>query len=122
MELLKEVAVYLKHTVLSVTDNLKQPDTFDIASVVNLEQLAELVAKLETYLLEWEKIHDGLDLDRIGNFSEQMQLLGEEYQFPKLSNYSKSLSQAISTFNIEQVEKILTQFPELVTWLKSKVQ
>ena len=121
-ELLKEISIYLKHTVLSVTENIKQPDTFDIASVVNLEQLAELVAKLEIYLLEWEGIHDGLDLDRIGNFSEQIQLLGEEYQLPKLSNYSKSLNEAISTFNIEQIEKILTQFPELVTLLKSKVQ
>jgi PAS domain S-box-containing protein len=121
-ELLKEISVYLKHTRLSVTKNIKQPDTLDIASVVNLEQLAELIAKLEAHLLEWEEIHDGLDLERIGKFSEQIQLLGEEYQFPQLSNYGESLNESILIFNIEQIEKILNQFPEWITLLKSKVQ
>ena len=122
-ELLKEVSAYLKHTMMPlVTENVKLPDTFDMAPVANFNKLAELVKKLETYLLEWKEIHDGLDLDKIGNFSKQIQLLGEEYQFSKLSNYGANLNEFILIFNIEQIEKTLNQFPELVTMLKSKVQ
>jgi PAS domain S-box-containing protein len=122
-DLLREVSYYLKYTQLSVIKNVNQPDTFaPIAPVDKINKLAELVERLETYLPEWEAIHDELDLDKISDFSNQIQLLGEEYHFSHLSHYGESLSQYVQIFNIEQIEKTLNQFPQIVTTLKSRLQ
>ncbi|BAP55662.1 PAS/PAC sensor hybrid histidine kinase [Thioploca ingrica] len=122
-DLLRAISYYLKYTTLShLPETVDQPDK--LAHIVPVNQIngVELIAELETGLLKWEAIHDGLDLDKIGDFSAQIKLLGEKYHFSYLTYYGKSLSEYIQAFNIEQIEKTLNQFPELVNVLKSNVQ
>lgn len=121
-ELLKEISYYLKYTPLATIENINQSEV-PLATVDDeINRLGELVEKLETYLPEWQEIHDGLDLERIGDFSKQIQLLGEEYHFPSLFRYGEHLNEYVQLFKIEQIEKTLNQFPEIVTTLKLKVQ
>jgi PAS domain S-box-containing protein len=122
-DLLRAISYYLKYTTLShLPENVDQPDKLAHIVPVNQINWVELIAELETGLLKWEAIHNELDLEKISDFSAQIKLLGEEYHFSYLTHYGESLSEHIQAFNIEQIEKTLNQFPELVNILKSNVQ
>ncbi len=111
-ELLTELSRYLKHKTLEPV-NKKNPEQVDRANI-NPSSLPDLIKKLEQCRLKWEEIHEGFDLEEINDFSLKVKEIGETYQLLHFYDYGNSLCQLIETFEFEEIENSLNQFPDFL--------
>jgi len=91
-------------------------DNVENAGLANISpsEHPELIEKLEQCRLKWAEIHDGLDLAEINEFALKVKSLGENNHLLHLYDYGNSLCQLIESFEFEEIENSLNQFPELI--------
>ncbi len=105
--LLTELSRYLKHKPV-------KKDIIKIDNLIPFEIPPELLERLKTFRPKWEKIHDGLDMEEIEEFSNNIKEFGEKYNILCLTQYGENLCEFTKIFDIEQIENTLNQFPELI--------
>ncbi|PTN10545.1 ATP-binding protein [Mangrovibacterium marinum] len=84
--------------------------------------LPEIIGKLEgDFFRTWEEIKDDLIIYEIEDFSQKLSdyLFGQSCQF--LSNYCRELNLSLQSFDIDQIEKKLSEYPELIQKLKTQL-
>jgi len=110
-DLLSELSRYLRHKTLEPVN-----ETAVRVSMANVNpyQRSDFLEKLEQCRLKWEEIHDGLDLEEINDFAFEVKKLGEDNRLLHLYDYGNSLCQFVETFEFEDIENSLSQFPELI--------
>ncbi|MEN8217217.1 MAG: PAS domain S-box protein, partial [Pseudomonadota bacterium] len=106
-ELLSELSRYLKHKVVEPFT-----ETADDDSLPNLSDIP--VEKLEQCQSDWEEIHDGLDLEEIKQFAHKINEIGQEYHISQFCSYGEQLSEFVQTFDFEEIEKQLNEFPGMI--------
>ncbi len=108
-ELLNELSRYLKHKVAeSFTETADDENLPDISEIP--------VEKLKQCQSEWEEIHDGLDLEEIEKFAHKINGIGQEYHISQLCSYGEHLYEFVQTFDFEEIEKHLNEFPGMIRY------
>ncbi len=121
-ELLSELSKHLPHKILEVKKEEKQEDLqaeYEISSdaIINLPSI---IMKLETEVMdEWNKFRDQQPMDKVKEFGNQMETLGEENDIKIISNYGKNLKLAVNNVDIEKMLNLINDFPELLQKLKT---
>ena len=86
-----------------------------------MDRLPQLLAILEGDLtLRWEKIRKTHIIDEIEAFSKEIRELGAEYHSEVLKNWGSNLFDALQTFDMKKVGKILEDFPGIIRGCQEK--
>ena len=67
----------------------------------------------------WEMTKQRLLFDEIGSFGRQIKAQGEKYRLNPLEKFGDDLLMCVSRFDIENINRLLNSFPELVGKIKS---
>jgi len=85
-----------------------------------LEKLPDLVRVLENRCAKlWEKARQTGFFDDIAEFGQLMKKLGHAYSVRPLQEFGNRLNTQVSTFDIEQINKTLEAYPNLIQEIKS---
>ncbi len=83
------------------------------------EKLPEVIQHLETdFIPEWESIRNDLIIFDIENFNNRLNEFASENSCGLLDQYCRELSQGLQSFDIELIEKKLSEFQDLIAKLK----
>jgi len=116
-DLLNELSHYLNYTLVE-----PKTEKLEIENLSNLVS-PELIETLEKiFRPQSEELQGILDMDEVALFSENLIKLGESNQVSKLINYAKKLWGFTQTFDIEQIETSLSEFPKLIQLLREATQ
>jgi len=112
-------------TAMSVDSysELIDPDP-EIQSQSSLQNISgfELPAEVKEYLttevmLKWNDVKDGMMIDEIIEFAEEIGEIGKTNNLLKLYTFSAELFQSADTFNVTRINKLLEKFPAIVNEL-----
>ena len=70
-------------------------------------------------MAEWNKFKDQQPMDKVKEFGNQIETIGEENDVKIISNYGKNLKLAVNNVDIEEMLKLIKIFPELLKKLKT---
>jgi PAS domain S-box-containing protein len=81
--------------------------------------IPELLEKLEhSFLPQWKEINEILMMDEVERFAAELGNIAREYNFQYLLNYANSLYENAQSYTVDQVEKMVAQFPKLIHQIK----
>ncbi len=60
----------------------------------------------------WEEFKEILMMDEVEIFATELTHLAQEYNIPSLIKYSSHLYEEAQSYNVDEVEKIIAQFPK----------
>ncbi|MCP4133458.1 MAG: hypothetical protein GY754_20990 [bacterium] len=66
----------------------------------------------------WKDINDILIMDDVEDFAGQLRGMAKEYRIQPLIDYSNNLREHVLAYNVDEVEKILADFPGIIDRLK----
>ncbi len=85
-------------------------------------RLPEIINILETSLIpQWKEINDMFIMDNIELFAVELRDIAREYEIQFLIDYGNSLHEHAQSYNIDEVEKMVSVFPTLVENIKKFV-
>ena len=85
-------------------------------------QLSELMVILKGDCLEqWEMLRKTFLLEDIEHFSAEIQELGEQYGAEMLKTWGNRLYTELNTYNMQRVEKVLEEFPDIIKEIEGLV-
>ena len=121
-ELLSELSKHLPHKILEVKKEEKQEylqAEYKISGDA-IKNLSLIIKKLETEMMdEWIEFKDQQPMDKVKEFGNQIETIGEENDVKIISNYGKNLKLAVNNVDIEEMLKLIKIFPELLKKLKT---
>ncbi|MCP4345192.1 MAG: response regulator [Desulfobacterales bacterium] len=80
------------------------------------ERLPEAVRILETsFMPQWEEMNDVLMMDDVEMFAEKLTDIAREYKIRSLADYSSVLYKHVQNYNVDEVEKIIAEFPKIIS-------
>jgi len=88
-----------------------------------LEKIPEILDQLEhRFQSKWEKIKDSLVLYEIEEFKNELEEMAFENSCKPLLQYCAELDTGLKSFDIDLIERKLSDFPSVVTQLESAVK
>ncbi|MGC8802976.1 MAG: ATP-binding protein, partial [Bacteroidales bacterium] len=112
-----ELMRFLPHEIEE--DDAKE-NTNDIAIVARVDSDIRVVkAILENELMTlWKNFEEQQPLAEVENFASQIRELGKKYELEILISYGNRLLMAVNNFDIDQMLKILADYPKLLSTFK----
>ncbi|WP_346859884.1 PAS domain S-box protein [uncultured Draconibacterium sp.] len=100
---------------------LKDAQSDNELTAACLEKLPEVIQVLEQeFLPKWETIKDGLVIYEVENFKSELSEMAYDKEITPISEYCVELELGLQSFDIELIEKRLSEFPKLIENLKAK--
>lgn len=126
-QLIHDLAKFLKHSLVQ-----PQEDTFEKIPIEDektvlkrydadsLSKLQDLLHVLEDALDTWSPLYhsQALDVPSILKFAAQTQAWGDEFDYPSLSKWGKTLYSYSSKFNIKSLRETLEYYPKIIEVLR----
>ncbi|MCP4350310.1 MAG: response regulator [Desulfobacterales bacterium] len=82
-------------------------------------RLPEIFATLESKIIpKWEEINDMYFIDEVADFAEELKNIALEYDLGLLADYSHNLFESTQNNNIDGMENLMTEFPEIINKLR----
>ncbi|MCP4346459.1 MAG: response regulator [Desulfobacterales bacterium] len=116
-ELFGELSKYLNH---SEKDNpiMKSPSESPDPVEEN-ENIPELLRIIESEIMpEWEFLNGAMEIDTIELFAEKLSQLSQIHNYKSLKEYADSLYEYTQGFDVEQIERLLKEFPAICDKMK----
>ncbi|MCD4695533.1 MAG: PAS domain S-box protein [Bacteroidales bacterium] len=105
---------YLPHKLIDKKEN-NTPEQKHIFTPFALKKIPELTKILhDSYIGIWKEIKDKLVIYKIEEFLTLLSGEGEKFEMPLLTNYSEQVKKDLEIFDLENVEKKIRAFPELI--------
>jgi len=79
---------------------------------VRASAMAEIIAG--EFIPRWEEIKDMFFIDDIVAFALDLKRAAQEYKVPGIEDYSKELYEHTQTINIDEIERMIAIFPEML--------
>ncbi|BAP58131.1 sensory transduction histidine kinase [Thioploca ingrica] len=119
-DLFKMLSQYLKYIKKTYIDLIPQVQLKNIA-IENRAKLPELISELNQIVPTWQQLSRVMEMEAITHFADQIAQLGEIYQVLYLVHYGEKLCHLTQTFDITNLNKVLSEFPKMVAQLKAIV-
>jgi len=129
--LFKELAMFIRHSEIphplaeseeSLYPGLETGQTEknkEISAEIT-EKIPEIIEKLENDLTEiWKTAKQNGFFNDIETFGNQIKEMGEKYSLAILRQYGEDLIAHVSSFDIEQMNITLNNYPQLIEKIKS---
>ena len=78
------------------------------------ERAAELVAKLKGQQQDWEELERTLTINDIDEFAHRISTMGGDHGYRTLQTWGQQLSAQAAGFDLENMKKTLSRYPELI--------
>ena len=116
-ELLLELTNHIKHKVIK--NSSLEPDEFEYnINYINKENIPVILNKIEKELMPlWEQIKDRQPVKKVELFGNNIINIGTTYNINGFIQYGNDIVDAIKSFNIEEIVKLIKLFPDLVNKL-----
>jgi CheY-like chemotaxis protein len=119
-DLFKMLSQYLKYLKKTYIDLIPQVQLKNIA-IENRDKLPELMSELNQITPTWQQLSRVMEMEAITHFANRIAQLGEIYQVLYLVHYGEKLCHLTQTFDITNLNKVLSEFPKMVAQLKAIV-
>jgi CheY-like chemotaxis protein len=128
VELITEIMKFLDHTVpeemvstkISGESVYADETSIDTLSYKSIEDLSELVGKLETEIYpEWENLKDSYVITDISDFAKNVKDSTSKYDYQPFISWLNLLEKKINTFDVEKIHETLNEFPEIINRMKT---
>ena len=124
VDMIRHLAPFLPHRIITLTPHIPQKlekgEAAEALSPEVLERIPQLIQVLETRCAKlWEKARQTGFFDDIAEFGQLMKKLGHAYSVRPLREFGNRLNTQVSTFDIEQINKTLEAYPDLIREIKS---
>jgi len=96
----------------SPTDGNAGPEILPFNSEKKLSELLSLLQ--ESYSLRWQELIKTFFLDEIQDFAKDIQNVADQYSIDLLKRWGDELLNAIQSFDMQQVTRVLENFPGLI--------
>lgn len=115
--LFQELIRFISHT----KETKDTPEDLTIAvGPVDLELLPKVVEQLENrYMRMWNNAKKNQVFDEIGEFAQHIRALGEAKKVTILKTYGENLSTHVESFDVENMNTTLNNYPKMVESIKS---
>ncbi|MGE5680358.1 MAG: PAS domain S-box protein, partial [Bacillota bacterium] len=122
-ELITKLSNYLTHTIQPLqTLNSSVPSDDHVVQIEakavtgrNVQVNPDLLDYLQnTMKNEWENVKEGMMIDEILNFAENIKNIGRDNMIEDLVKYGEELFDAADNFKVVQINKLLRIFPDLI--------
>ena len=116
-ELFEEICQHIKckvteKAIINHKDNDNDKPIDNLAdSIMDIEQLLEILE--DSILPRWESFAERQPMKEVAQFSKDLIQLGEQHLCRVLIKYGRSIETCIENFDIENMRKILREFPLL---------
>ncbi len=112
-QLISELKRFLPHK--TATDNLVKEQQSEPISEEIKARLPEMIMTIETsFMPRWKDINDIMVIDDVEEFAEQLREIAREYKIQPLIDYSNNLHEYTLAYDVDEVEKILADFPRII--------
>jgi len=128
VEMITEIMKFLDHTVTAEKVSTKIPGkpvyadetSIDTLSYKSIEDLAELVEKLESEIRpEWENLKDSYVITDISDFAQKVKESTSKYDYQPFISWLNLLEKKIKTFDVEKIHETLNEFPDIISRMKT---
>ncbi len=122
-QLIEQLKGFLSYTVSKdeISGDDVSPEDVSISDESKV-RMPELLKILENDIFKkFEKLKKTFVIDEIEDFAVNLKELGKAYGINILSNFGDRLSENVKSFDVEQIQKILDDFPEMIEKLKNTV-
>ena len=93
-----------------------------LVSTVEIEKLPELLEKLDNFLPILDNFTGALDLEKVEEFGNEINMLAKEYNVGYLVDYGDKLCELAQNFEVVQIRSLLKKFPEIKKNLRGQPQ
>jgi|GEM_PF-1432697 len=84
------------------------------------KQVPEMIHVLESSLISrWKDIREVFMTDEIESFAAEIAAIAQKYNFCFLRDYSRNLCDSVQTYDVDEIEKAIAEFPKIVEQIKS---
>lgn len=119
-DLYAELLKFLPHEILEIEPEELLDAHEDISLTYTKKDIIEITDKLEDEFLEkWSKFKITQPMNDVQGFATQLKELGNELNVEPIRQYGDQLLNAINNFDIENMQRILKEFPKIIDKLKS---
>jgi signal transduction histidine kinase len=95
----------------------KQENSLDLSN----EEYERLIDILENRLFdEWESVRSNNNLDEIREFCASLEKVANEFDIISIYEYTKKLKESLDSFDIENIDKIIANYDNLLENIKAK--
>ncbi|MDM8522246.1 ATP-binding protein [Desulfococcaceae bacterium HSG8] len=109
-DLTKELSRYLKRCEKDA--QITPVRSSSIADTERIENLPGLMKALETEIMhEWKDLKGAMEMDVIEDFARKLTELSQAHNYKPLKGYADNLTEFVQSFDIEQIEHTLNEFP-----------
>ena len=70
--------------------------------------------------LRWREIHEFFSLDDLSDFADRLDALATEHRIPPLADYSRRLRTAMARNDIDEMERLIAEYPEMTANLSER--
>ncbi len=119
--ILRDVKVSESKLDLKPIIKQESKDKTCLVSTVKIEKLPELLEKLDNFLPRLEKFSGALELNKVEEFGNEINMLGKEYNVDYLVYYGEKLCELADDFESAQIRNLLNKFPELIKEQKNAI-
>ncbi|MBA7552114.1 Sensor histidine kinase RcsC [subsurface metagenome] len=119
VEILNELTKFIKYKEVVIKKETKQTRDI-ILSESDFEKLPAIIEKIEKNIMPvWIPISKRQTIQKTKQFYEKLKELDELFFFKPISYYCDNLSNAINTFNIDNINRLVLEFPYLISKFKN---
>jgi PAS domain S-box-containing protein len=113
-DLFKEMLNYLKLSDKKKTEIKTPAQQTAEETIETIIHQQELIKKLNNEIMpQWQKLTGAMEMDLIEAFSNHLLKLAKDHQWISMQNYAQKLLGAVDTFDIEMIESLLKEFPQI---------
>ncbi|MDM8522248.1 ATP-binding protein [Desulfococcaceae bacterium HSG8] len=119
-DLIKELSRYLKYHEkdAQITTNTHE-DSSAADNAEEIENLPGLIKALDTEIMpEWKDLKGAMEMDVIEDFARKLTELSQAHNYKPLKGYADNLTEFVQSFDIEQIEHTLNEFPVIYDKVK----
>ncbi len=129
-DLVTELCKFLSHTISEATSEVDDTHKTVVAestdarsiSMDERKKLAALVTVLKDKNSTWEEISYTLSIDELEDFGTEIANLGREYEWMPLVKWGENLTAQALSFDMDEITKTLTAYPEIIQGILSKTE
>jgi CheY-like chemotaxis protein len=121
-ELFEKIALFLPHKVIQQKNIAPEPDqAFHFSFRKDINNVSqEINARLrDDFYRQWKLIHETNSMKKIIDFASGLKTFSIQQQLSGMESYAQAVIDAANGFDVEDVKKLLRQFPDILHLLKT---
>ncbi len=121
-DLFAKLKSFLPFERKEIDSNIKEKSPVEVVDIIEGLDYNYLISILKNdFLSAWEEIKDNLVIFKIENFCNELKSLVNKFPDPDLVNYVEKLRKELNEFDINSLQTLIKEFPDIITKIEKKL-